>query len=91
MRSSTQADYLPVRHYVGFICDLHKASNEDFNWKYYLANSGYHLVNLRDITRWREAHDWATATAGVMYYSWSGNTFYFNRSSDALLFALQFG
>ena len=91
MRSSTQSDWLPVRNYMGFVGDLQRASNEPYNWKFYLVNSGYHAVELRDIMEWRDAHNWATAMAGVMYYSCTGDTFYFNRESDALLFALQFG
>ncbi len=91
MRSSTQADWLPVSEYMSYVGSLQRKSGEPYNWSYYLHNSGYYSVFLRDSSQWSNAHAWATNTAGLGYYGWTGNMFYFNRESDALLFALQFG
>jgi hypothetical protein len=76
---------------MSYVGELQRKSGEPYNWSYYLPKSGYYSVLLRDPLQWSNAHAWATDTAGLGYYCWAGSVFYFNRESDALLFALQFG
>lgn len=57
----------------------------------YLA-AGYHPVECRLPPRegeWREIHQWCHDHIGEDHYSWTGFTFWFENTRDAVAFALR--
>lgn len=58
-------------------------------WNIRFRNAGYYSVEATNLSQWTQVHAWCEEQFGKEHYSWSGTTFWFERSDHAMWFALK--
>lgn len=61
-------------------------------WSRRYSEAGYHPVKAGMLGvegEWQEMHEWCRDHFGADNYRWTGSTFWFDKASDATLFALR--
>ena len=81
-----------IREYTNYIKTVDPMFRKtDYDWRSAYDKMNYASVLLGYIghQQWQEVHAWCQQHFGEDHYCWTGSRFWFDRSEDAILFALR--